>query len=363
MVDVAIVGAGFSGLSCARQIQSHGYSAIVLEKSKGLGGRVATRRVGNTCFNYGARYFQAHGAHTKALLQEMQNISDADTPQLTSWPRTRVAMNCDGSYQVLPQADGYLPSNGMTAIAKYLARGLDVRRQHRVQSLHFTDDRMWEIYTDPHGEPVLKTRAVVLAMPAPQALTLLAPLTQLGLSSDVLDAVQSVEFSPCFTVITGYSASHEFNHPTRRSEWDEICFAPGSDIDWLGLTRSPDLSTAHLPEANTEERDHAQSHIVVSQSSPAFAEQYLHETDRQGVGDRLLERLSYQLKEPALQHPDWMQVHLWRYSFCKKPTVHPFLLTLSPGIIGCAGDWCRGQTIEHALSSGVSLGHALSQRL
>lgn len=41
---VAIVGAGICGLTIAQRLRAGGVPVLVLEKSKGLGGRFATRR-------------------------------------------------------------------------------------------------------------------------------------------------------------------------------------------------------------------------------------------------------------------------------------------------------------------------------
>ena len=51
-VDVVVVGAGLAGLAAARVIQQSGFTAIVLEASDAVGGRVRTRCVaapGRTC--------------------------------------------------------------------------------------------------------------------------------------------------------------------------------------------------------------------------------------------------------------------------------------------------------------------------
>ena len=55
---VAVVGAGISGLICARTLADHGLSVVVWEKSRGAGGRMATRRSGEMLrFDHGAQYF------------------------------------------------------------------------------------------------------------------------------------------------------------------------------------------------------------------------------------------------------------------------------------------------------------------
>ena len=45
MTDIAVIGAGIAGLVCAQQLSQAGYSVVVVEKSRGLGGRLATRRL------------------------------------------------------------------------------------------------------------------------------------------------------------------------------------------------------------------------------------------------------------------------------------------------------------------------------
>ena len=44
-VDVVIVGAGLAGLTAARVLEQHGVSAVLLEASDGVGGRVRSDEV------------------------------------------------------------------------------------------------------------------------------------------------------------------------------------------------------------------------------------------------------------------------------------------------------------------------------
>lgn len=45
MTDIAVIGAGIAGLVCAQQLSQAGYSVLVVEKSYGLGERLATRHL------------------------------------------------------------------------------------------------------------------------------------------------------------------------------------------------------------------------------------------------------------------------------------------------------------------------------
>jgi len=60
--DVLVIGAGISGLLCATQLQAAGLSTLVLDKGRGVGGRMATRRIGDTTFDHGAQFFTVRDA-------------------------------------------------------------------------------------------------------------------------------------------------------------------------------------------------------------------------------------------------------------------------------------------------------------
>jgi predicted NAD/FAD-dependent oxidoreductase len=58
MEDVVVIGAGLSGLTAAQQLHQAGFRVVVVDKSRGLGGRLATRRIRATAIDHGCRYLQ-----------------------------------------------------------------------------------------------------------------------------------------------------------------------------------------------------------------------------------------------------------------------------------------------------------------
>ena len=67
---VAVVGAGISGLICARTLAENGCDVNVYEKSRGVGGRMSTRRVDDTLsFDHGAQYFTARDGRFKRYVE------------------------------------------------------------------------------------------------------------------------------------------------------------------------------------------------------------------------------------------------------------------------------------------------------
>ena len=65
---IAVVGAGMAGLTLARALQARGNDVVVFEKSRGFGGRLATKRVGQATFDSGAQYFTAKSDAFAALM-------------------------------------------------------------------------------------------------------------------------------------------------------------------------------------------------------------------------------------------------------------------------------------------------------
>ena len=54
-LGVLIVGAGISGLTLARRLSNAGEIVTVFEKSKGVGGRLATRRGSGLLWDHGTQ--------------------------------------------------------------------------------------------------------------------------------------------------------------------------------------------------------------------------------------------------------------------------------------------------------------------
>lgn len=54
MTDIALIGAGIVALVCAQQLTQAGYSVVVVEKSRGLVRRLATRRLHRIWADHGA---------------------------------------------------------------------------------------------------------------------------------------------------------------------------------------------------------------------------------------------------------------------------------------------------------------------
>lgn len=344
--DVAIIGAGLAGLICAQQLQNHGLNVAVFDKSRGLGGRLATRRIQSAWMDHGVRYWQGQGEQTQALLDRLlkHNILQPWTSPIAQIDETgqaipfNPALNQDSSQQ----DDFYISPVGLTAIAKFMAQNLAIQRSRRAISLAPMPSGQWQIQfkanpTDQEAGSVAYAKALVLAIPAPQAFPLLTPLVEQGLPSEILHQIQAVEFDPCISVMAGYRPNQPSGVAKLMGKWQALKLTEHSALSWISLEQS--------------KTNQAAQPLLLIQSTAAFAEQYLEADDLQPAGQALLAALA-ELDQPGWSDPDWMQVHRWRYAFARRPLGQPWLATHTPLPLICCGDWCLGRDTEAALQSG-----------
>lgn len=153
---IIVLGAGLSGLTAARQLATTGHDVSVFDKGRGVGGRLATRRAGNAVFDHGAQFFTVRSSEFHA--------------QVDSWLASGVVREWCRGFDADDGHPRYVGATGMTALAKDLAAGLDVRTNTLVFSLT-KEDSGWVVTTD--DGVAHSADAVVLTAPLPQSFSLL----------------------------------------------------------------------------------------------------------------------------------------------------------------------------------------------
>lgn len=331
MNDVVIIGAGMAGLVCAQQLSQAGYSVLIVEKSRGLGGRLATRRLYGTWADHGACYLKPKGELFTSFVELLR-----DRQILKVWK--------DQLDQLQPHTPPrYIAPAGMSAIAKFMAQNLNILLNQRVSEINLTSDNRWRLTLESSNEE-LTTKALVIAIPAPQALMLLTPLGEAVLSKEFLKNLSSVEFYPCISAIAGYpSSSHSLPN------WQAFKFTNDAILGWIGL----DSSKRHQP----------QQPVFVLQSSANFAELHLESSDLQPTGQQMFSYAAQTLKIPWLDTPDWLQVHRWRYAFPSVFWQDQILSAPTRLPLVCCGDWCDGNLAEGAMLSGLAASVEINNHL
>ena len=323
-----MIGAGIAGLTAARALQRVGGEVLVLEKSRGLSGRAATRRLHGHRVDHGAQYFTVRD-------ERFQFQVDAwlETGQVKVWSEGFHTLTHEGLEEPNDGHPRYVFPNGMNTFGKLLGEGLHVRTETRVERLVCEEER-WRLELTT-GE-TLKAERVLVNVPAPQALEL---CRDAGLSQRTTDALRGVEFAPCFTLMAGYAAR---------------------DVGWRGVTVKDEevartLSWVSLDSSKRETE--GEEMTIVLNGSPNFSKEHL-ESDREVIKEKMLGAST--VLGDWITQPNWTDMQRWLYSMVTEPYPEPYLKE-DDSLFFC-GDWCGGAKVEAAYLSGLEVGQALTQR-
>ena len=194
--SAAVVGAGMAGSACAQALASAGWQVQVFDKSRGPGGRLATRRMGWTDaqgqlrqsqLHHGAPGFSARSLPFVQWLQQAvdQGVAEAWRPLVASGSRPAGDDPYLLRYRGLPD---------MPALCRWLVQGLPTHWNTPVDRL-LPAPEGWRLVCG--GQPVGPAfDAVVLALPPAQAAPLLAAHRR-----DWAQRASLVLMQPCWTLM------------------------------------------------------------------------------------------------------------------------------------------------------------------
>ena len=338
-LEIAIVGAGMAGIACARGLQATGTTGMaILEKSRGVGGRLTTRRMFDTCVDRGTCYISPKGAQFRELFDRLiaANIIEI-------WTDTTHTLTASGETIADPDIyPRYVAPGGMNQIAKYLATDLDIRFGQRAIAIQ-PEGKLWRLTLEGTESTEILARTVILAIPAPQAADLLSPLAGI-LPIKFLNDLKSVEFYPSIALAAGYTAAQLAEWEVAYPQVKSVNCGDDPILAWLGLDSSKRQQPA--PPA------------FVLQSTANFAAKYPNPEDTAAASLAMLEHASERFL-PWFRDFQWQQPHLWRYAFTKSPLSAAYLSINSPAPLFCTGDWCRGRKVEDAYLAGLAVATAI----
>ena len=134
MIKIAIIGAGLSGLSAAYLLKEYA-DITVFEKSRGVSGRMSTRRSEPYFFDHGAQYFTARTKAFQDFIEPLvnQGIIERWNPCYVKFDGNKIIERKNWS----EEEPRYIGSPGMSEISKFLAKDINVKINKKIISINY----------------------------------------------------------------------------------------------------------------------------------------------------------------------------------------------------------------------------------
>lgn len=327
MKKIAIIGAGLSGLSAAHILKDKA-DITIIEKSRGVSGRLSTRRAEPYFFDHGAQYFSARSEAFQDFIQPLKEagIIQPWNPRLADIKDREIYLQ-DKNAENDPH---YVGVPGMNAIGKYLSRDLNVMLGVRVTKT-LKDGGDW-ILMDDAGDEIGRFDWIITAVPAPQALDILPA------SFGDRHGIEGISMKGCFALMLGFGQPLNLDFDAARVH--------GEDISWI------------VNNSSKPEREGAYSLLV--HSSNMWAEAHMDD-EREKVADYLCD-LTSELIGHDVSLAKHKALHAWRYANVDPHDGKKYYLDSEEHLALC-GDWCIEGRVEAAFTSAYNLSQKLRVNL
>ena len=295
----------------------------MLEKSRGVGGRVATRRVeGGAAFDHGAQYFTVRDAVFGVQVKQWCAAGLANL-----WKGRIVSLNKGVVTDLREPQDRYVGVPAMNAIAKTLSAGLNVHTDVTAQSVRRRDGkwqlRMWGarcmVPTTWSFPPHRRSRRITLLS---------------HLSATIGHSANTVTMAPCWAVMLQTAVPLQLSF--------DAAFVHDSPLSWIAK--------------NSSKPERGATDCWVLHASATWSRDHLEES-ADTIAKTLIEQF-WQATQQAPQPPEFMAAHRWRYALPQESLPQRYLLDWDAKL-GACGDWCGGPRVEGAFLSGIAMAQAV----
>jgi renalase len=324
---VAVIGAGLAGLSAARALEDRGSEVVVVDKARGPGGRMATRRYEAWQFDHGAQYFTAREPQ---FLQQV--LAWRENGHVEPWNGCIGIVENGRIAAAPPETERFVAVPGMSSICRALAEGLtECRLEWRVRHAAISDAG-WRL--DAADGRTIEADALVITTPPEQVKPLLADPALIAM---VGQALQGLVMEPCWALMA------VLDRPLL-SEWDAAFVNEGA-LSWVCNQAAKPGRPAALAWVLHATAEWSRAHL---------------ESDGARVSERLLEAARL-LPGAADVQVEFATAHRWRYSRARQP-LESGALWFEQQRLALAGDWCAGSRVEGAFLSGVAAARHINSR-
>ena len=310
MKNVAVIGAGITGITLANLLQKK-VNLTVFEKSRGVGGRMATRRATPYQFNHGAQYFKIENKEFKDFLQPLMlnkiiKPLEANQIEILNKKVIKSTKICNKKY--------FTAESKMNSVVKNLVNNnFSIKLLCKIEKTIKENDKWFII--DSNQVSYGPYDWLFITIPPNQAIEILYN------NFKFLDIIKKLKMRSCFSLMLGFDKIKEFN-------FDTALFLD-ADVQWLSIRKKI--------------IDNKEYNNLLINSSYNFAEKNVNGS-KDKISDYLIKQVSDILK-CELNNYKHKALHFWKYAMSEKNNNLGSLLDEDLKVIVC-GDWCMNGKVE-----------------
>ena len=323
MKKIAIIGAGLTGITLARIVNSH-FTVTLFEKSRGVGGRMATRRSDGFAFDHGAQFFSAKSPLFKEFIEPLIALG-----YISRWDARFVELNRDQviSARIWDQTfPHYVGNPSMNDLCQHLAAHLNVRLNTKITAINHRAGQ-WQL-EDEHANDLGVYDWVIVTAPAEQAAQLLPS------NFKFIKAVRAAKMLGCYSLMLGFKEQPALNF--------DAALVHNADISWISV--------------NSSKPGRAVEPTLLVNSTNAWAQANL-QTDSAMVQQHLLHELK-QVTGLDANSAVCQILQRWLYANIPAQNHLEGLIDWENHIAAC-GDWCIQGRVEAAFLIGYRVAQAI----
>ena len=316
---IAVIGAGLSGTTIASKLNEK-FNVKVFEKSRGVGGRMSTRRETPFMFDHGAQFFTVKTTVFKNFLSELFS------KQIIQPWNFRLAyfngQNLNKIKFIKDEDKFYVGVPNMDSIIKYLSKNCNVILNTKIENIIKENDK-WNLYGKNKKSYGLYDW-VILSLPAQQSLELITEKVSF------YPLIQKIKMKGCFSLMVGMSESLNLDY--------DAALIENEDIAWLAV--------------NNSKPSRMNNYCLLINSSYEYAAKNLN-TSKYQVLKHLL-KISSKFINYDLLKSNMIKIHQWIYVEAECSPKENYFIDHTTKIAVC-GDWFINSRVEGAFLSANEL--------
>ena len=303
-MNVAIVGAGFSGCLLFNRLKENGFDITIFDKSRGTGGRLSTKYIEDKFIDHGTPFIKTQDKFLIEFLDEkvLENLLNKKNNE-------------------------YFPINGINKLCSSMIDKSSLIKNSRIKKA-FYENKKWTLI-DENQQLFEGYDFLVLTNPAKQILEL-----DLKLSENIKNSLESVYYDSIVSL---------------------ICYSnKNCGIDLSKLENNKNIKKVVNNSLKYEYKDF-DSYII--HFNEEFSNKYCNNS-KEEIFDKVYNIINKELDTEIKKSFETIE-HLWKYAFAKNSLNKDFLFDESI-MLGVCGDYFKYKNLESSFHSSLKLSEKIT---